>query len=635
MCGIAGFVDFNKNSTELDVKAMIAPLNHRGPDGEGTLLLKNSEAVIGFGHKRLSIIDLSNNGKQPMSLDHLYITFNGEIYNYREIKIELLELGHQFCGESDTEMILHAYKQWGINAVDKFIGMFAIVLYDDLNKEILILRDRAGVKPLFYYQKNDLFLFSSELKSFQEHPNFEKNLNLDAVAAFMQYGNVPTPHCIFKNCKKVNPGHFIKIDLKSKNKQEIQYWNVYDYYNKPKSKISYQEAKKETKKILLSACKYRMVADVPVGVFLSGGYDSTTVAALLQSESTIKLKTFTIGVPDIGLNEAPYAKDIAHHLGTDHTEVHCTEEEALEMIKDLPFYYDEPFADSSAIPTTLVSKMARKDVTVALSADGGDEIFAGYNRYDFMFRYGKKLNKIPSFFRNSLVGIMNNVSSESLPILKNKYNFHNRYEKLKTVLKDPSKKEIMLSLSQQFTNKQMSKIMKNNFSELETMYQSNELLKDSNSSLSYMMAVDFQTYLLDDILQKVDRATMTHSLEGREPFLDHRILEFAAQLPDNFKYDNGIKKRILKDITHQYIPQKLLDRPKMGFAIPIASWLNNQLKDYVEEYINKDRIVKQGIFNWSYISQLKTSFYSGRKEYDTKLWYFLTFQMWYSKWMEN
>lgn len=635
MCGIAGFVDFNKNSTELNVKAMIAPLNHRGPDGEGTLLLENSEAVIGFGHKRLSIIDLSNNGKQPMSLDHLYITFNGEIYNYKEIKIELLELGHQFRGESDTEMILHAYKQWGINAVDKFIGMFAIVLYDDLNKEILILRDRAGVKPLFYYQKNDLFLFSSELKSFQEHPKFEKNLNLDAVAAFMQYGNVPTPHCIFKNCKKVNPGHFIKIDLKSKNKQEIQYWNVYEYYKKPKSKISYQEAKQETKKILLSACNYRMVADVPVGIFLSGGYDSTTVAALLQSESTTKLKTFTIGVPDIGLNEAPYAKDIAHHLGTDHTEVHCTEEEALEMIKDLPFYYDEPFADSSAIPTTLVSKMARKNVTVALSADGGDEIFAGYNRYDFMVRYGKKLNKIPSFLRNSLVGVMNNVSSESLPILKNKYNFHNRYEKLKTVLKDPSKKEIMLSLSQQFTNKQMSKIMKNNFSELETMYQSNELLKESNSSLSYMMAIDFQTYLLDDILQKVDRATMTHSLEGREPFLDHRILEFAAQLPDNFKYNNGIKKRILKDITHQYIPQKLLDRPKMGFAIPIASWLNNQLKDYVEEYINEDRIVKQGIFNWSYICQLKTSFYSGRKEYDTKLWYFLTFQMWYSKWMQN
>jgi asparagine synthase (glutamine-hydrolysing) len=635
MCGIAGFVDFNKNSTELNVKAMIAPLNHRGPDGEGTLLLENSEAVIGFGHKRLSIIDLSNNGKQPMSLDHLYITFNGEIYNYKEIKIELLELGHQFRGESDTEMILHAYKQWGINAVDKFIGMFAIVLYDDLNKEILILRDRAGVKPLFYYQKNDLFLFSSELKSFQEHPKFEKNLNLDAVAAFMQYGNVPTPHCIFKNCKKVNPGHFIKIDLKSKNKQEIQYWNVYEYYKKPKSKISYQEAKQETKKILLSACNYRMVADVPVGIFLSGGYDSTTVAALLQSESTTKLKTFTIGVPDIGLNEAPYAKDIAHHLGTDHTEVHCTEEEALEMIKDLPFYYDEPFADSSAIPTTLVSKMARKDVTVALSADGGDEIFAGYNRYDFMVRYGKKLNKIPSFLRNSLVGVMNNVSSESLPILKNKYNFHNRYEKLKTVLKDPSKKEIMLSLSQQFTNKQMSKIMKNNFSELETMYQSNELLKESNSSLSYMMAIDFQTYLLDDILQKVDRATMTHSLEGREPFLDHRILEFAAQLPDNFKYNNGIKKRILKDITHQYIPQKLLDRPKMGFAIPIASWLNHQLKDYVEEYINEDRIVKQGIFNWSYICQLKTSFYSGRKEYDTKLWYFLMFQMWYSKWMQN
>jgi asparagine synthase (glutamine-hydrolysing) len=305
------------------------------------------------------------------------------------------------------------------------------------------------------------------------------------------------------------------------------------------------------------------------------------------------------------------------------------------MIKELPFYYDEPFADSSAIPTTLVSKMARKEVTVALSADGGDEIFAGYNRYDYMLRYGKKLNAIPSFVRKSMVGIMNNVSSERIPIMKNKYNFHNRYEKLKGVLKNPSNKDIMLSLSQQFTDAQMKNIMKSDFRSLETSYLSQELQGASKSSLAYMMAIDYQTYMLDDILQKVDRATMTHSLEGREPMLDHRIVEFAAQLPDNFKYHNGVKKKILRDIVHDYIPLELLDRPKMGFAIPIASWLTNELRDYVEEYLNEERIVKQGIFEWVYIDKLKKAFYGGRKEYDAKLWYFLSFQMWHSKWMES
>ena len=614
---------------------MIEPLNHRGPDGEGTSLFKSKNAIIGFGHKRLSIIDLSQAGKQPMTLNHLHITYNGEIYNYQEIKNELLELGHHFNGESDTEMILHAYREWGIKAVERFIGMFAIALFDEKTQEVVFIRDRAGVKPLFYYQKNDLILFSSELKSFHEHPEFEKKLDLNAVAAYMQYGNVPTPHCIFKNCAKIKPGHYLKINLESKSQQEVQYWNVYDFYNQPKLNLSFPEAKIKTKELLKSAFNYRMVADVPVGVFLSGGYDSTTVTSLIQAESTTKLKTFTIGVPDIGLNEAPYARDIAKHLGTDHTEINCTEEEAIEMIKDLPFFYDEPFADSSAIPTTLVSKAARKDVTVALSADGGDEIFGGYNRYDYMNRYGKTLNSIPKAVRKILVGAMGNISSEKIPVLKNKYNFHNRYEKLKIVLNDPSEKEIMLSLSQQFNDEQMKSVMKSEFKSLPTMFQSKEMLEDFKSPLSYMMAIDFQTYMLDDILQKVDRATMTNSLEGREPMLDHRILEFAAQLPDEYKYQNGIKKRILREIAHEYVPQELLDRPKMGFAIPIAKWLKNELRDHVEEYLNEDRIEKQGIFNWAFIAKLKIDFYSGRKEYDSKLWYFLMFQMWYEKWMEN
>ena len=635
MCGIAGFIDFHKKSTKSNIQSMIEPLNHRGPDGEGVSLFKSKNAIIGFGHKRLSIIDLSQAGKQPMALNHLHITYNGEIYNYQEIKNELLELGHHFNGESDTEMILHAYTEWGIKAVERFIGMFAIALFDEKKQEVVFIRDRAGVKPLFYYQKNDLILFSSELKSFHEHPGFEKKLDLNAVAAYMQYGNVPTPHCIFKNCGKIKPGHYLKINLENKSQQEIQYWNVYDFYNQPKLNLSFPEAKIQTKELLKSAFNYRMVADVPVGVFLSGGYDSTTVSSLIQAESTARLKTFTIGVPDIGLNEAPYARDIAKHLGTDHTEINCTEQEAIEMIKDLPFFYDEPFADSSAIPTTLVSKAARKDVTVALSADGGDEIFGGYNRYDFMHRYGKTLNSIPKAVRKILVGAMGNVSSEKIPVLKNKYNFHNRYEKLKTVLNDPSEKEIMLSLSQQFNDEQMKSVMKSEFKSLPTMFQSKEMLEDFKSPLSYMMAIDFQTYMLDDILQKVDRATMTNSLEGREPMLDHRILEFAAQLPDEYKYQNGIKKRILREITHDYIPKELLDRPKMGFAIPIVKWLKNELRDHVEEYLNKDHIEKQGIFNWEFITKLKMDFYKGRKEYDSKLWYFLMFQMWYERWMEN
>ena len=633
MCGITGFIDFNKQSSDLILNQMTMTLNHRGPDGEGVEIINSDHAQIGLGHKRLSIIDLSEHGNQPMFFNNCWLTFNGEIYNYQEIKNELIQLGHTFIGNSDTEMILHAYQQWGENCMDRFIGMFSFVIYDIQNEKIFCVRDRTGVKPLFYYWNDGLFLFASELKAFHQHPNFKKEIDMNAVAAYMQYGNVPTPYCIFKNTLKLKPGHSLSLNLKTKEINTNQYWNVYDYYNKPKLTCSFEEAKAETKSILESAYNYRMVSDVPVGVFLSGGYDSACVAAILQADRTEKLKTFTIGVPDIGLNEAPYAKDVAAHLGTDHTEINCTEKEAIDLIPDLPFYFDEPFADSSAIPTTLVSKTAVKDVTVALSADGGDEIFAGYNRYDYMMRYGKKLNSIPGFARKSLVGIMNTISSERIPVLKNKYNFHNRYEKLKGVLKDPSDQHIMLSLSQQFTDTQMKSVMAKSFSPLDTMYFSNELKDENKTSLAYMMAIDYQTYMLDDILQKVDRATMSQSLEGREPFLDHRIIEYAAQLPDDFKYHNGIKKHIIREIVHDYIPAEMMDRPKMGFAIPIAKWMTNELKDLVEAHLNKETIESQGIFNWEYIKKIKDSFYAGKKEYDFKIWYFLQFQMWYKRWM--
>ena len=638
MCGISGFIDFNNQSTQNILQVMTDAMAHRGPDGGGYEFFQNQTCQVGLGHRRLSIIDLTDTGKQPMQFQHWWMTFNGEVYNYQEIKKELDSLGHQFIGNSDTEVMLHSYAEWGIECVHRFIGMFAFVIYDTQKQEVICVRDRAGVKPFFYYWNEGLFLFASELKAFHQHPHFKKEINTDAVAAFMQYGNVPTPHCIFNHCYKLKPGHYLKFNILpiaiGATFSISKYWDVYDSYNKPKVDISFNEGKAETEKILQSAFDYRMVSDVPVGVFLSGGYDSACVTSLLQKNASTKLKTFTIGVADIGLNEAPFAKEIAKHLGTDHHEYECTEKDALELINNLPYYYDEPFADSSAIPTTLVCKMAKKQVTVALSADGGDEIFAGYNRYDYMMKHGKLLKALPSIVNKGVAGIMDFVPANYIPILKNKYNFHNRYEKLKGLLKDPSHKNVMLSLSQQFNDKQLKELVLKKYESLETAYLSESLTKNSYSSLAYMMAIDYQTYLVDDILQKVDRASMTVSLEGREPFLDHRIIEFAAQLPDNFKYHKGIKKHILKEITHQYIPKSLMDRPKTGFAIPIEKWLATDLKGQVFYYLNRQTIQSEGIFNADYVEKLVVDFYNGKKEYATKIWYLLMFEMWYRQWMK-
>lgn len=633
MCGITGFIDYKKASSEQILKLQSDTLSHRGPDGEGQLLITTNEAQIGLGHRRLSIIDLTEAGRQPMLFQKLSIVFNGEIYNYAEIEKELQAEGHVFKGHSDTEMILHAYSVWGIDCIQKFIGMFAFTLFDEEKQMVYCVRDRAGVKPFFYYWNEGLFLFGSELKSMLIHPAFRKEINKDAVASFMQFGYVPTPHCIWKNAHKIKPGHYLAFSIPNAAFSITQYWNVYDAYNKPKIDISFKDAKEQTESLLQSACNYRMVADVPVGVFLSGGYDSTTVAALLQKDRTEKIKTFTIGVPDAGLNEAPYAKDIAAHLGTDHTEYYCTEKEALELIPDLPYYYDEPFADSSAIPTTLVSRIAREQVTVALSADAGDEVFAGYNKYDYLSRYGKKINKIPGFFRNGIAGIMSAIPADKIPVLNKKYQFNNRYEKVKNLLKDPSLLNLTLSLSQQYNDANIQKLFLHNVKNLSTSFDSKELKKEHFSDLNFMLAVDYQNYLPDDILQKVDRASMSVSLEGREPFLDHRVIEWAAQLPEEYKYYKGNKKYILKEISKKYIPEAMMDRPKMGFGIPVDRWLTDDLKEIVYSYCNNDKIKSQGIFDAAIIDKLLADFYGGRKELAFKIWYLLMFQMWHARWM--
>ena len=635
MCGISGFADFNKRTAKETLEKMNRILSHRGPDGEGYGIYNNDTAAIGLGHRRLSIIDLTEGGSQPQTYQSLHITFNGEIYNYAEIKKQLEQKGHQFHSHSDTEVILHAYAEWGSAALQQFIGMFAFAIYDEAKQKIFACRDRAGVKPFFYYWKNNLFLFGSELKALMQHPEFAKEINTDAAAAYMQYGYVPTPHCIFKDTHKLKPGHFLELDVKSKSIHTQQYWNVYDAYNQPILKIDLPDAITETEKLLTNAFQYRMVSDVPVGVFLSGGYDSACVTALLQANNTEKIKTFTIGVPDAGLNEAPYAKETAALLGTDHTEYYCTQKEALEIVPQLPFFYDEPFADSSAIPTTLVSKIARQKVTVALSADAGDEIFAGYNRYDYLMKYGERIKRIPGFMRKSAAALMDIIPADAIPYFNKKYLFHSRYEKVKSLFKNPTEQNILMSLTSQMNAADLAGLFKTAIKQIPTAFDSTELKEENFSTLSYMMAIDYQTYLLDDILQKVDRAGMSVSLEGREPFLDHRIIEWAAKLPMEYKYNNGIKKFIIKEIVHKYIPKKMMDRPKMGFGIPIADWLQNDLKPFVNKYLDENFIEKQNIFNNSEIQRIRKSFYQGKSERAEKIWYLLMFQMWYDKWINN
>jgi asparagine synthase (glutamine-hydrolysing) len=632
MCGIAGFIDFKKKSTEADLERMSSCLQHRGPDGSGKFFTETADAAIGLGHRRLSIIDLSETANQPMHYGGLHLVFNGEIYNYNEIRNQLIALGHQFQTHSDTEVILHAWKEWGEKSIEQWRGMFAITIYDETKNEVVCIRDRAGVKPYYYYQQDGLFLFSSELKSITGHPEFKKEIDTNAVASFLQYGYVPHPHCIFRHTAKIEPGHFLRLNLTTGKATTHQYWNVYDAYNKPKLKIDLPEAINETEKILAESFQYRMVADVPVGVFLSGGYDSSCVTALLQKNSSEKIKTFTIGTTDEKLNEAPYAKQIAAHLGTDHTEYYCTPQEALEIIPELPFYYDEPFADSSAIPTILVSRLARKKVTVALSADAGDEIFAGYNRYDYISRFGNKIRSIPRPLRKLAAATMDNVSSEKIPYFRNKYNFHSRYDKLKNLLNDPSPSQLLKNLTQVFTAEDLDRLFVKEVQELPTAHSSEELKPDFYDPLSYMMAVDYQTYMVDDILQKVDRATMSVSLEGREPFLDQKIIEWAAQLPSEYKYHNGQKKYILKQIVHKYIPKEIMERPKMGFGIPIESWLKAELKDLVGDYLSEENLRSHGLFNIAEVKKLVSEFFGGRTEKHVKIWYLLMFQMWYKQW---
>jgi asparagine synthase (glutamine-hydrolysing) len=629
MCGLTGFCDFNKKLNKEHLNTANAVLMHRGPDSGNAEIFDAQNATIGFGHRRLSILDVSENGSQPMYSDdkNVAIVLNGEIYNFKEIRKELIELGYSFHSDSDTEVVIKAYQQYGIAAVEKFIGMFAFAIYDIKKQVIYLLRDRPGVKPLYYYYQDGTLLFASELKSIYTYPGFKKNINKKAVSLFFTYGYIRAPHTIFNNTYKVQPGHYIKIDIIRKNVEITKYWDVFDYYNKPKLKISEEDALEKVESLFVSAFQYRMVSDVPVGVFLSGGYDSSVVAAILQNNSIQKIKTFTIGFSEKKWDEAPDAKKIAQHLGTDHNEYYCTTKEAQDIFPRLADIYDEPFGDSSAIPTTLVSEFARKQVTVSLSADGGDETFAGYSRYDYL----QKVNNIFKRQPDILLNIGKGVSNLSLNLFPGLKKIH-KISRMAEILNTYKHNGLADIYCRQFNSKEISELIPVYDPKIGLLDDVGDI-NGENDFMNKIIGIDYKTYMVDDVLTKVDRATMSIGLEGREPLLDHRIIEFVSQLPSELKYNKGEKKYLLKKIVHKYIPRELMDRPKAGFTFPMNEWLTTDLKDYLFYYINEEQLSKHEYINIKKAIELRDELLAGKKGKEIQVWLILMFQMWWNRWM--
>ena len=618
MCGLLGVVDYKKSINTSLFREMLNSLKHRGPDDEGLEVFSLDSCSIFLGHRRLSIIDISSNGHQPMFYEHLALVYNGEVYNFKEIRQELILNGYSFDSNTDTEVILKSYHLWGIHCVDKFRGMFAFAIYDSEQQEIIIFRDRVGVKPLYYSLTDDAFMFSSELKPLMNYPDFNKDIDLEAVSSYLQFGYIHAPKTILKNIQKLLPGHYLKYDIESKSLVKKCYWNINDFYE---NQVATDNVVDELESIIKEAFNLRMIADVPVGVFLSGGIDSSLVAAIVQKDSKIPINTFTIGFEDKSFDESNYAKDIAEYLGTNHTELICKKEDALAIIKKLPSIFDEPFADSSAIPTTLVSELAKQKVSVVLSGDGGDELFCGYTSYALMEERFRTLSKVP--FKKMTNKFLNLIP---IPIfMLNRFNekLYRKIIKLKNMLDHEDIVNSFKVSNSIFTKDEIKRLIK------EEYYFSEETAAVT-SNLEKMMISDFKGYLPDDLMVKVDRSTMSTSLEGREPFLDHKIIEFAASIPISHKKN----KKILKEVLARYMPEYLFIREKQGFGIPINSWLRQDLKYLLDQYLSEELINEYNVFNYDYVSRLLELFYAEKND-DSKIWVLLMFQMWFSENIES
>ena len=625
MCGISGFLDLfhsanNEKLTNIAMK-MTNTIRHRGPDDLGVWV--DEKVGVALGHRRLSIKDLSSEGHQPMiSANGRYVmVFNGEIYNHLALRNELEQFGYRFRGQSDTEVMMESIDKWGIdNALKKFIGMFAFALWDRKEQLLYLGRDRIGEKPLYYGWVNNTFLFGSEMKSLQAHPCFKADINRDAIALYLRYNCIPAPYSIFNGIYKLMPSSFIIINPfnTQSTPDPIHYWSLKETAEEriknPFTKND-KEAIIQLDKALGESIKLQMVADVPLGAFLSGGIDSTTIVALMQAQSKQPIKTFTIGYREEEYNEAAYAKEVAKHLRTDHTELYVSPQQALDVIPMLPTMYDEPFSDSSQIPTFLVSKLARQHVTVSLTGDGGDELFGGYNRYIWGRKIWKKLHLVPKSVRKIIATSLYSLPSKSLKL-----------EKFTDILPVESPEEMYHVLTSHWKNPESVVI---GVSESSKSLMAKTFDTELTDFTEKMMYFDTITYLPNDILVKVDRASMAVSLESRAPFLDHRLVELAWSLPLSMKIRNGQSKWLLRQVLYQYVPRELMERPKAGFGVPISAWLRGPLREWAEELLNEKRLREEGFFHPEPIRQKWKEYLSNQRNWQHHIWDILMFQAWY------
>ena len=617
MCGICGFYTKNEYDPSV-VKTMNDSLMYRGPDDSGEIIYRDASGhQIAMGHRRLSVMDLSPKGHQPMVSGDPKVTivFNGEIYNFKEIRSELVLSGMEFVSECDTEVVLKAYIAYGTECFTRFNGMFAMAIYDESSGDIILARDRMGVKPLYFYEDESSFAWASELKPIMLYPGFNKELRTDVLARYFCYDYICSPDTIFEHTYKVEPGHFIIYhDGKS---TDYVYWDLAEKLEEglKRQYKTFEEAKSATLALIEDSVKRRMVADVPVGTFLSGGIDSTVVTALAQKNTSHPVKTFTIGFETQDENEAMYAREVAGALGTDHTELYIGERELLDLLTDLPVYYDEPFADQSELPTMLVSKLARQDVTVVLSGDGGDELYCGYPAYDWLYM-GQRLD----FAASAAYGLGGRYWGRKLPNIM--YSFIlNRDVRYKTQFIEDAKVRCM------------DDMLVNSYMNPKFEFEAD--MPARNWQIRRML-VDMRSYLPDEIMCKTDRATMKYSLEARNPLLDYRLVEDSFRIPHEYKYHHRDKKHILKSIAYDLADRSLLDRPKQGFGVPLTQWLRTYLKDDLEMFLNEEKLTKQGLFDPGVMRGLADGLEKSDKTiYSTLLWAFYVFERWYQLYIED
>jgi asparagine synthase (glutamine-hydrolysing) len=643
MCGVLGF--WTPPSAPADavglLRTMASGMRHRGPDDNGQFY--DERAGLGLGHLRLSIVDLSAQGHQPMvsSSSRYVISYNGEVYNFAEIRQELEQSGlarSPFRGGSDTEVILAAVEAWGVQqAVGRFIGMFAFALWDKQEQALHLVRDRLGVKPLYYGGTSHCLLFGSELRALSAHSAFSRELDEDAIGAYVRYGYVPGPLSIYRNARKVPPGAILTFRAPSSQPStQAQYWSAETVaasgVTSPLSG-SERHLTDELESLVRDAVRLRMVADVPLGAFLSGGIDSSLVVALMQAQSSRPIRTFCIGNSTAKYDESKAAAAVAQHLGTDHTEVVINADDALAIVPDLPGIYDEPFADSSQLPTYLVSKLARRSVTVALSGDGGDELFGGYNRHVWGPRIWNVASRIPLRFRQAGRDALLAADPVQLDRL------HAALGRLAPRVRHPGQQAHKIARLLGATSREACyDLLSTHWSESSNLVRNVGVRQAGRlanaSSLGFaeaMMLWDLTGYLPDDIMTKVDRASMAVSLEAREPLLDHRLVEFAWRLPLATKIRDGQGKRILREVLYRHVPRELVDRPKTGFAIPLSDWLRGPLREWVGDLLAPARVARAGVFDAKAVLRLVEAHQTSTQDFSSVLWNVVMFQAWHEE----